>query len=266
MRNRYKSLAVLCAAALMATASGAARALDDPPQIIIQSVLLEVGGGVSFARGGIGIDFLDPGLNDEERSFSTTRGFLGLGIATRGPRIGDVDLVLGANGQLFFDNEVFDLDFTNLPQLPGQQIRAIGENAFNFTPFIGVDFPLDLNGAPSRSHLRLFAGATVSDQKLIVEVDNGFDRQLHSASDLIVSPTIGAEFVRTNVLVPDQGTVVLGGLRVDTKARVQATFPRGLPGFDDVPALGSLFRQNRDAEISAGLMIVVTPNIVQGEE
>ena len=265
MTHRFKILAGLIAAAGLALAAGSAGAqLRSEPQVLIQSTFVEVGGGVSFARGEIGVDFNDPLLNDVSESFSKTRGFLGLGLAATAHPFGHSIFVFGADGQIFFDDELFDLDFN----LPGNQVRATGRNAFNITPFIGIEFALDeaLEAAEAQSRMRIFAGPTISDQKVTVVVDDGFNRERRSASDLIVSPTVSARLVVTNVIVPEGETLALGGLIMDIAADARVTFPGSLPGLGDIPLLGAAFRQKRDAEFSAGLLILITPRIVPGAE
>lgn len=261
MTHRFKTLAALLAAAGLAAVSGQARALDTPSgQVTIETVFIEVGAGVSRARGEIGVDFDDPFLNDVSESFSNTRGFVGFGVAAPGPRIGGSRLVVGAHGRVYFEPELFDVDFN----VPTGQVRMTGRNAVSFTPYIGIDIPLReaLREAESRSLLRVFAGPTIADQKLSGEADDGFNRERFSESDVTVSPTVGLELVMTNVIVRDGQTLLLGGLRTDVKARVEATFPQGVPSLGDIPLLGAVFRQQRDAELSAELVIMITPRLV----
>ncbi len=64
---------------------------------------------------------------------------------------------------------------------------------------------------------------------------------------------------RTQVLVRDGETTVIGGLTITEKSRVRT----GVPIPMDLPVLGSLFRNTREAENKRDLLIMVTPHIVR---
>jgi type IV pilus assembly protein PilQ len=64
---------------------------------------------------------------------------------------------------------------------------------------------------------------------------------------------------RTQVLVRDGETTVIGGLTITEKSRVRT----GVPLLMDLPVLGALFRTTRDSENKRDLLIMVTPHIVR---
>ena len=64
---------------------------------------------------------------------------------------------------------------------------------------------------------------------------------------------------RTQVLVQDGETTVIGGLTITEKSRVRT----GIPILMDLPVLGALFRNTREAENKRDLLIMVTPHIVR---
>jgi type IV pilus assembly protein PilQ len=64
---------------------------------------------------------------------------------------------------------------------------------------------------------------------------------------------------RTQVLVNDGETVVIGGLTIIEKRRVRA----GIPVLMNLPVLGALFRSERTEENKRDLLIMVTPHIVR---
>jgi type IV pilus assembly protein PilQ len=64
---------------------------------------------------------------------------------------------------------------------------------------------------------------------------------------------------RTQVLVNDGETVVIGGLTIIEKRRLRA----GIPGLMNLPVLGALFRSERTEENKRDLLIMVTPHIVR---
>jgi type IV pilus assembly protein PilQ len=64
---------------------------------------------------------------------------------------------------------------------------------------------------------------------------------------------------KTQVLVRDGETTVIGGLTITEKSRVRT----GVPLLMDLPVLGALFRHTRESENKRDLLIMVTPHIVR---
>ncbi|HUF68305.1 MAG TPA: AMIN domain-containing protein [Longimicrobiales bacterium] len=64
---------------------------------------------------------------------------------------------------------------------------------------------------------------------------------------------------RTQVLVRDGETTVIGGLTITEKSRVRT----GIPLLMDLPVLGALFRHTRESENKRDLLIMVTPHIIR---
>jgi type II secretory pathway component GspD/PulD (secretin) len=257
--NWRSAIAAACFAA--ATISGAFAQDRATRQILINSTILEIGVGASSASGNLGFD--NNNFNNENKSFSTVRPFLALGVETTGPSIGNTSIVIGAHSQIFLGSTIFDVDFS---QFAGSDVNAVGKNNFNVTPFLGIDVPI-FGGPPSAQgpHVRLFGGATIADQKLTLEINNGGNRELISSSNVTVSPTIGLE-VLSNVVVPAGRTATLGGLDVSFGAKTQVTFPQGVPELNGLPLIGGAFRQQRDPEVSGQLMVLITPRIIKPVE
>jgi type IV pilus assembly protein PilQ len=64
---------------------------------------------------------------------------------------------------------------------------------------------------------------------------------------------------KTQVLVRDGETTVIGGLTITEKSRVRT----GVPLLMDLPVLGALFRNTRESENKRDLLIMVTPHIIR---
>jgi type IV pilus assembly protein PilQ len=64
---------------------------------------------------------------------------------------------------------------------------------------------------------------------------------------------------RTQVLVQDGETTVIGGLTIVEKSRVRT----GIPLLMDLPVLGAMFRNTREQEQKRDLLIMVTPHIIR---
>jgi type IV pilus assembly protein PilQ len=72
-------------------------------------------------------------------------------------------------------------------------------------------------------------------------------------------PVIDKRSAETNVIIRDEETVVLGGLRQDTKSNTDT----GTPWFMDIPVLGWLFKKNSIESRELELVMFVTPHIIK---
>jgi len=263
---RGVGLAAVCVFAALAFPSirdAQAQGRASTQQVLIESKFIEIGLGASSARGNLGIDYFG---NSETRSFSTVRPFVGFGFAVPGPQIGNGNFVIGANSQIFLTPKIADVTFQNFA---GADVNVVAKNLINVTTYLAFDIPLFGGNPLSRPMLRVFGGPTFADQVITVDVYNGFNRDHFSNSKFTVSPTIGLELIQriqSTVAVPEGQTLTLGGVNVNLKARGQVTFPQGVPGLRDVPFIGGTLTQHRNAEVSAQLMILITPRLLSPTE
>ncbi|MEA3211226.1 MAG: ral secretion pathway protein [Chthoniobacter sp.] len=70
-------------------------------------------------------------------------------------------------------------------------------------------------------------------------------------------PTIATRYVRTHVTVPDQATLVLGGLIKSSTNRVRS----GIPLLSSIPVLGYLFSNTTKERIRQELVILIRPEV-----
>lgn len=75
-------------------------------------------------------------------------------------------------------------------------------------------------------------------------------------------PRIDTNETSTEVLVPDGGTAILGGLH----QRTQADSRRAIPYLADIPILGLLFKSTLETDDVSELLIFVTPSIIKAEQ
>jgi len=71
--------------------------------------------------------------------------------------------------------------------------------------------------------------------------------------------TINTKHVKTDVLVENGGTVVIGGIYTQD---VQTTITK-VPFFGDIPLLGALFRGTSRRDNKTELLVFITPRIVE---
>jgi type IV pilus assembly protein PilQ len=74
------------------------------------------------------------------------------------------------------------------------------------------------------------------------------------------NPTINTQSATTQVLVPDGGVVVFGGIKLtsNTKSLNQ------VPGLASIPVLGNLFKSSNREDLENELIFIVTPKIIPG--
>lgn len=75
----------------------------------------------------------------------------------------------------------------------------------------------------------------------------------------LAGPTINTQSATTQVLVPDGGTVVFGGVTVTTRS----TSSTGIPLLDSIPILGHLFKSTTAQKNDQELLFFVTPKVLR---
>ncbi|UCH94248.1 MAG: type IV pilus secretin PilQ [Candidatus Aminicenantes bacterium] len=72
-------------------------------------------------------------------------------------------------------------------------------------------------------------------------------------------PPIITQSIKTTVMVPDGGTIVIGGMyRVE-----KSTSKEGVPFFSKIPILGTLFRSKTNRSEQKELLVFITPRIIK---
>jgi len=75
-------------------------------------------------------------------------------------------------------------------------------------------------------------------------------------------PALSTNEAKTEILVEDGDTIVIGGILKDTKKLTD----QGIPGLRKLPAMGWLFRSERTELSKNELLIFITPRIIQMEQ
>lgn len=70
-------------------------------------------------------------------------------------------------------------------------------------------------------------------------------------------PSVASQTATTQVLIPDGGTAVIGGILIDT----DSVNVRQVPGLGSIPVLGNLFKNTNTVKSTAELIFFVTPRI-----
>lgn len=76
------------------------------------------------------------------------------------------------------------------------------------------------------------------------------------------SPTISKKDLSSTLVVPDGGTVLMGGL-IETRAEQGHS---GVPVIKDIPVFGRLFRTNAESDDRTELIVLISVNVIRGAE
>ena len=77
--------------------------------------------------------------------------------------------------------------------------------------------------------------------------------------DTDAGPAIDTKHVKTEVLIENGGTVVIGGIYLQDSA----FSTNKVPFLGDIPVLGHLFKQNTKRENKSELIVFITPRIIE---
>ena len=70
-------------------------------------------------------------------------------------------------------------------------------------------------------------------------------------------PSVSTQSAVTQVLIPDGGTAVIGGILIDT----DAVNVRQVPGLGNLPLIGTLFKETNTTKSTSELLFFITPRI-----
>jgi len=129
-------------------------------------------------------------------------------------------------------------------QIPVQTTQAAGGTAVVTTTFVSV--PLRLSITPQITD----AGTVV----LRITIENN---TVNTGIAVGGVPGIDTQRMQSEVLVPDGGTTVMGGVLADTDGTVR----QRTPGVASIPILGNLFKRKTVTKNSTEILFFITPKI-----
>lgn len=129
----------------------------------------------------------------------------------------------------------------------------------------GVQVPIqtDINNTIAIQYVNATLDLSVTPQ---VTVDSKIFLKIYvnnasiGAIGVFAGPTINTQEATTQVLVPDGGTVVFGGITVTTRGR-SATY---VPLLGSIPVIGNLFKSSAVNDQNQELLFFVSPTILPG--
>jgi type IV pilus assembly protein PilQ len=129
-------------------------------------------------------------------------------------------------------------------QIPVQTTQAASGTAVVTTTFVSV--PLRLSITPQITD----AGTVV----LRVTIENN---TLNAGIAVGGVPGIDTQRMQSEVLVPDGGTTVMGGVLADTEGEAQ----QRTPGLASIPIVGNLFKRKLTTRQNSEILFFITPHI-----
>lgn len=129
-------------------------------------------------------------------------------------------------------------------QIPVQTTQAAAGTAVVTTTFVSV--PLRLSITPQITD----AGTVI----LRVTIENN---TINTGIAVGGVPGIDTQRMQTEVLVPDGGTTVMGGVLADTEGETQ----QRTPGLASIPVLGNLFKRKLTTSSNREILFFITPHI-----
>jgi type IV pilus assembly protein PilQ len=129
-------------------------------------------------------------------------------------------------------------------QIPVQTTQAAGGTAVVTTTFVSV--PLRLSITPQITD----AGTVI----LRVTIENN---TINTGIAVGGVPGIDTQRMQSEVLVPDGGTTVMGGVLVDTEGETR----QRTPGLAQIPLVGNLFRRKLVTRNKSEILFFITPHI-----
>ena len=176
---------------------------------------------------------------------------------------------------LSVDEDQYFVTQINLTNVPGTGQYAIVPNTptlnnnqvqLNITPIISADRRfVRLNLQPNLTNVVPSSLQTVAP--VAVPIFTANDTNLGAGQPILVTqymqqPAFTQVSVSTTVVVPDGGTVVMGGLKRLAESRNEF----GPPVLSKIPYLNRLFKNTGYGRTTESLLIMVTPRIIIQEE
>lgn len=224
-------------------------------------------GAVAFSGSGAAADFLIDGFRQN-------------GLPTAPPALGDRLAVslptaspAGSFGLAILQSDyLLDLELSAL-QAEGQgevvsNPRIITANQQEASIEQGVEVPFQTasdggtNVQFKKATLRLAVVPQITpDNRIIMDLEVNKDaigQTVPSGVEGGFIPSIDTRQVKTQVLVEDGQTVVLGGIYETSRTKAESK----VPVLGDIPVLGALFRSKRSTNDKVELLIFVTPRVL----
>jgi type II secretory pathway component GspD/PulD (secretin) len=260
--QRTNSVIVRGSALAIAEVEAVIRQLDQPQKMLeIQVVILNAAKGVTEQ---LGIDF-----RALRRTENNKRGF-GIDTGTSGDLLASF---IVAGSKSFLQVQLAALSADNRSQvIASPKLITLDNVSASITRSASIFVQIPESGSLGQDLKEVQTGLSINILPTVVPSDiagqEQFVRLSFNATNSTPAATslgqisVTAQEIQTEVLIPDGGTYVVGGLFDDTRTEQVS----GLPGLRDLPIIGRLFRSNASSDALEETIFLITPRIVRSEE
>jgi len=118
--------------------------------------------------------------------------------------------------------------------------------------------PATVTYKDAKLELKVTPKITPDNERISTEV-NAVDKNLDWSKTVEGNPAINSSGVKSNIVVKDGETFVVGGIYKE----VESNTVRGVPGLSKIPVLGWLFKYEVKAKTKREILIFITPRIIK---
>ena len=173
-----------------------------------------------------------------------------------------VSFLLGAGGDVLLDEIITAAEARGTAKLISRP-KVTTQNNQAATVSQGTQIPVQTNVNNTISvqfltfALKLTVTPQITDVGTILLTVNIENSQPDFARAVNGIPSVGTQQAQTQVLIPDGGTAVIGGILVDT----DSYNIRQVPALGSVPVIGQLFKNTQVIKSTAELLFFITSRI-----
>jgi type IV pilus assembly protein PilQ len=173
-----------------------------------------------------------------------------------------ISFLMGSGGDVLLDAIITAAEARGTAKLISRP-RVTTQNNQAATVSQGTQIPVqtNVNNTISTQFLTFALRLTVTPQitdagtiLLNVAIENSQPDFARAVNGI---PSVGTQQAQTQVLIPDGGTAVIGGILVDN----DSLNIRQVPGLGSIPVIGNLFKSTQTLKSTAELIFFITPRI-----
>lgn len=231
-----------------------------PKQIMLEMLIAEVTMTDEFKQG------LEFALVKGNYGLSTEGAFMGSGF-------GGLSYLLSGDNFDVTMNLLMSNSLINIISRPSLVVRD-GQTA---DIVVGTDIPIagettsdPINGQRQTTSIeyrttgvQLNVSPVINSNGVVtMKISQSMSNTVDLGSAASLNPSVFQRAINTEVVAESGQTILLGGLISENKSSKRS----GIPGLQDLPLLGKLFKADTDSSDKTELVVLVTPHIISGSE
>jgi len=227
--------------------------------------MADVGHGKNFALGGGGTHSFSNGQPDENGNIGEIKDTI-VDLATESHPYGALGMTLARGADYVLNLELSALQDEGRGQLLSNP-RVMTTNRCTASIVQGTSIPYQTQSGNAGTNVQFIDATLKMEVTPQITPSGSINMDLEISRDdpgtIVVNgqPSIDTNSLKTNVLVNDGETVVLGGVYKDTTNDLIGK----VPFFADLPGIGFLFKRTNKSSDKRELLVFVTPKIVNDQ-